>query len=283
MKEINVKGSSILWYMVTAFVLILGLIGFFSSRFIVNPGQRAFTVTFGKPNLTIYSEGFYFKKPFIDEVVYMDIKVQKIQGAANAASKDLQVVSTDIAVNYNVLGSDVIKIYKNIGKIEAVNEKIIVPGIQESVKSTTAKYTAEELITKRNEIGVSLKKTLEEKLSKHGIVLGEVNIINFSFSKEFDQAIENKVKLEQEALTEKNRLDKVKYEAEQKREAAKGEADARITQAKAEAEAIRIQTEAIVQQGGKDYVELKKIEKWNGQLPTVTTGEGGGILLNLNK
>lgn len=283
MKQVNVKWSSVLRYLVTIFVVIVAIIWFLSSRFIVNPWQRAFTVTFGKPNVTIYSEWFYFKKPFIDEVVYMDIKVQKIQWAANAASKDLQVVSTDIAVNYNVLWSDVIKIYKNIWKIEAVNEKIIVPWIQESVKSTTAKYTAEELITKRNEIWISLKKTLEEKLTKHWIVLWEVNIINFSFSKEFDQAIENKVKLEQEALTEKNRLDKVKYEAEQKREAAKWEADARITQAKAEAEAIRIQTEAIVQQWWKDYVELKKIEKWNWQLPSVTTGEGWWILLNLTK
>ena len=113
------------------FASIFVVVWFLSSRFIVNPWQRAFTVTFGKPNPTIYSEWFYFKKPFIDEVVYMDIKVQKIQWAANAASKDLQVVSTDIAVNYNVLWTDVIKIYKNIGNLEAVNEKIIVPWIQE--------------------------------------------------------------------------------------------------------------------------------------------------------
>ena len=61
------------------------------------------------------------------------------------------------------------------------------------------------------------------------------------------------------------------------------EANSRIAQARGEAEAIRIQASAIQNQGGAEYVELKKIEKWDGKLPTVVTGESSPILLNMDQ
>jgi uncharacterized membrane protein YqiK len=74
-------------------------------------------------------------------------------------------------------------------------------------------------------------------------------------------------------LTEKNKLERIKFEAQQK-----------IEQSKAEAETIKIQANAIREQGGAEYIQLKWIEKWNGQLPTTNLGAGGnGLILNLNK
>ena len=80
-----------------------------------------------------------------------------------------------------------------------------------------------------------------------------------------------KVTAEQNALAAKNKLEQVRFEAEQ-----------RISQAKGEAEAIRIQAQAITQQGGKDYVQLKAIEKWSGKLPDVMIPGATIPFLNLD-
>ena len=142
-------------------------------------------------------------------------------------------------------------------------ERIIDPALQEAVKSATALYTAEELITKRPEVKDTIKTLLVERLSQEYILVDEFSIVNFDFSPSFNQAIEAKVTAEQNALASKNKLEQVKYEAEQ-----------RIATAKGEAEAIRIQADAIQSQGGAEYVNLKAIEKWNGVLPSYMMGNG---------
>ena len=88
------------------------------------------------------------------------------------------------------------------------------------------------------------------------VILQLFNIVNFDFSKSFNDAIEAKVTAEQNALAEKNKLEKVKYESEQK-----------VVAAEAQAKAIEIQAKAIQTQWGAEYVKLKWIEKWNGKLP----------------
>ena len=124
--------------------------------------------------------------------------------------------------------------YQTVGANEVIEFKIIAPTIQESVKSTTAKFTAEELITERSAVAVDIKANLTNKLGKLGISVSDINIVEFRFSPEFDAAIESKVRAEQDALAQKNLLEKVKYEAQQT-----------IESAKAQAESIKIQAEAV--------------------------------------
>jgi regulator of protease activity HflC (stomatin/prohibitin superfamily) len=220
----------------------------------------------------VYTEWLNFKIPFMDTVVIMDVKTQKIQDTANSASKDLQNVETTIAVNGAIDPMKATYIYRTVGNLEEIASRIVTPAIQESVKSVTAKYTAEELITKRQAVSTEIKQWLIDKLTKYGLAVSDVNIVNFSFSDDFDQAIERKVKAEQDALAEKNKLESVKFQAQQK-----------IEQAKAEAETIRIQAEAIKSQGGQEYVNLKWIEKWDGKLPQTNLGANQGMIYNLNK
>jgi regulator of protease activity HflC (stomatin/prohibitin superfamily) len=122
-----------------------------------------------------------------------------------------------------------------------------------------AKYSAEDLLKKREFVKSDIENNLKASLAQYDIELEGVAITNFSFSTAFDEAIEAKQIAEQNALKAKNDLDRIKIEAEQK-----------VTVAKAEAEAIKIQTEAIQANGGESYVRLKAIEKWNGILPTYT-------------
>jgi len=215
------------------------------------------------------SEWVHWKNIITNSIVKVDIKTNKLEINSSSASKDLQIVESVIALNYSVDSSKVMKLYRDIGP--DYSSRIIEPSIQESIKSATAKFTAEELITKREEIKQIITSNIKQKLSINWLVVSDVNIVNFEFSKSFNDSIENKVKAEQDALAQKNKLEQVKYEAQQT-----------IEQAKAQAESIRIQAEAIASQWWENYVKTKWIEKWNWILPTTSLWEGSNILYNLN-
>lgn len=242
----------------------IGLIVILSSFGTVNAGYRGVLLT-NNAVTGEKGEGLYFKIPFIQSVVELDARETKEEVDASAASKDLQTVNTKVAVNYRLKQDRVLDLYQNVG-IE-YKEKLIAPAIQESVKAATARYTAEELITKRDEVRDVIFTQLKEKLATSPIEVKSFSIINFAFSQSFDAAIEAKVTAEQEALTSKNQLETAKYDA-----------DKRIAEARGEAEAIRIQAQAITSQGGEDYVKLKAIEKWNGQYPTTVLGSATPII-----
>lgn len=259
------------------FKLIVGIVGFFilvALVLIINPfvsvqSQQVGIVTrFGAIQGTI-GEGLHIINPFITDVVKMDITTQQLAVPASAASKDLQSVSTEVSVNYNLDGAKVVDIYRELKN--EYESRIIGPSIQEAVKSATAKYTAEELVTKREEVKGTIYQDLKTRLATRDIIVTEVLITNFDFSPAFNEAVEAKVKAEQDALASKNKLEQTKYEAEQK-----------IVSATADAEAIRIQAEAVNSQGGADYVQLQAIQKWNGQLPNQFVPGSAVPFLNLN-
>lgn len=247
---------------------IIILIIIFKSFYIISAGERGVLLTFGKPDLSAKIEGLHFKIPIVQKVYIMDVKTQKYEADLTAASADLQDVNTKIAINYRITPERVPEIYREIG-LDYAN-KIIYPFEQEINKAVTARYTAVELVTKRDQVRQEMKSSLTEKLQPRGIIVEEVSIVNFEFSPAFTQAIEAKVTAEQNALAAKNKLEQVKYEAQQ-----------RIEQAQGEAEAIKIQASAIQVQGGKDYVQLQAIAKWDGRLPTYT-GSGPIPFININ-
>lgn len=240
-------------------LLVIILILIFGSFYTISAGERGVLLTFGKPSPVVISEGLHFKIPIAQKVIKMEVRSIKYEADASAASKDLQIVSAKIATNYHLIPESVPEIYSTLGLSYA--ERIIQPMEQEIVKATTAKFTAEELITKREEVRQEIKNLFTERLRQRGIVVEEISITNFDFSGSFNAAIESKVTAEQLKLKADRDLERIRVEAEQ-----------RITQAKAEAEAIKIQAQAITSQGGKDYVQLQAINKWNGQLPGVTGG-----------
>ncbi len=236
---------------------------------IINAGQRGVVLQFGKVVRTM-DEGLNFRTPFVESVVTMDVKTQKHEAKANSASKDLQTINATVAVNYSLNPSLVGDIYKTIGKnYEAT---VIDPAIQESIKAATAQYTAEQLITLRADVRDIMEKHIVERLSKRGIVIEAVNIVNFDFTDSFDKAIEAKVVAEQDALAAVNKLKQVKTEAEQQ-----------IAKAEAQAETIKIQAAAINSQGGADYVALQAIAKWNGVLPVQMIPGSTVPFINLTK
>jgi len=264
-RELDIKGLFIFLKLVLGgFIAIVLIVFVWNSFGIVKAGQIGVRTTFGKV-VGLVDPGFVLRIPFVQKVVLVDLQTQKEQVNASSASNDLQTVETVIALNYNLSSDTVIDLFTKLGSDYKV--RIIDPAVQESVKAVTAQYTAEQLITKREEVTDKIRISLKDKLAVNYINVTSVSIINFDFSKTFNDAIEAKVTAEQNALTAKNTLEQKKFEAEQ-----------RIVTARAEAEAIKIQASAINSQGGADYVQLKAVEKWNGILPVYNMGQSMPII-----
>lgn len=250
--------------------IILGMFGLvlvFSMAGTISTGEVGIRTTLSKVTTT-QGPGLYFKLPFFQGMNVINTQTQKEQINANAASNDLQTVSTSVAINYSIDPESAIDLFSRVGT--EYKSKIIDPAIQEVVKAVTAQYTAEQLITKRAEVTDKIKVGLAERLASNHINVEQVSITNFDFSASFNEAIEKKVTAEQNALAAKNKLEQVKYEKEQM-----------ITKAQGEAESIRIQAQAINSQGGADYVQLQAIAKWNGVLPAQMIPNGTLPILNL--
>lgn len=234
-------------------VILLNIFSFFT---VVNPGERGILLQLGTVQ-AVYGPGLHFQMPIVNSVVIMDVQTQKSQDTVDAASKDLQGIEATVALNYHADPGAVDKIYQEIGLDYA--SRVIDPAIQESVKEVTAQYTAEELITKRADVKTNIFKSLEARLKGYNVLVDDVSIVNFNFSEEFNASIEAKQTAVQNALKAENDLKRIQIEAQQK-----------IETAKADAESIRIQGEALKQNAG--LVQLKMVEKWNGQLPYYTGG-----------
>ena len=259
---------------------------FITSGFvIVDSGKVGVVRTFGAVQPNALEEGFHLKKPFMDKVEQIDIRLQKANAKAASASKDLQTVRTQVTLQYSLTGEVAPITYQKIGKNDAVSATLIEPAIQESVKAITAKYTAEQLVTKRAEVKVEIQDainkfidvTLKEKgLPINAIRIANVAITDFDFSEEFNRAIELKVKAEQEALQARNEKIRRVTQAEASNEERKLAADAEAYQIEKAsiARAQAIEREAKALKNNPELIQLRLAEQWDGQLPKFSGGEG---------
>lgn len=248
---------------------LLPLIAALIESFTVVPaGHIGVQQTLGSVSMQTLGEGVHFVNP-ISSVRDVDVRVVKAQlKGANAGTKDLQVVHTDMVVNYRIDGTKAAHIYKEFGL--DLEDKILMPAINESFKAVTAHYNSEELITQRDKVSNAIQEELQAKVLPYGLSISTISMVNFGFSAEYQNAIEQKVISTQATLKAEQDLKRIQVEAEQA-----------IAKAKGEAEAIRIQSQAIQSQGGAAYVQLKAVEKWDGKLPHYN---GGAMpILNLGK
>jgi len=256
----NEKGQA--GFVIGAFFALACVVLLFFTAYTISAGERGVLLTFGKPSLDAVGEGLHFKFPIAQTIKKINVKTLKIETDADAASKDLQNVQTTIALNFHLSPEQVPKLYQEVGL--GYVDIIVNPAIQESVKAVQAKFTAEELVSKRSEVRIEIQKVLTERLSKYYIIVDDFNIVNFQFSEEFDKAIEEKVTAEQRKLKAERDLERIIIEKEQT-----------IAQAQAEAESLRLQKQEIT----PDLVRLRQIEVqreaikvWDGHLPQVTGG-----------
>ncbi len=237
-------------------IFVLLIVGF-NSFSIISPGHTGVIVTLGKVSDKVLEEGIHFKIPFIQNVEQIDNRVLKTEVESNAASKDLQTISSKVSINYRVNKASSAQIYKNVGA--DFTNVIVNPAIQECVKSIAAKYTAEQLITNRAVVSSEMEDAISQKINPYGLSIEVFNIVNFDFSEEFNKAIEAKQTAQQEALKAEQDLARIKVEAEQT-----------VEKAKAEAEAYKLKNEQLTE----NVMIMEFIEKWDGELPKVASDAG---------
>ena len=246
---------------------------------IVPAGNTGVVLTLGEVSSTPLSEGFHLKAPFIQQVEDMSNKIQVFNATATAVSRDLQTVNSEIAVNYRLVSDKSPDMYKNVGL--EYSTILVSPVVQECMKSATAKYNAEQLITERESVSTEVKTALDEKLNIYGIYIEKFNIVNFDFTEEFNNAIEAKQVAEQNLLKTKTEQEQAKVvaktEAEKKVIAANAEAEAILAQAQAQADANKLLEESL----SSKVIAYEQIQKWDGVMPKVT-GKDGGLLIDVN-
>lgn len=128
------------WVAAGAAVLLVAIVGF-NCFTVVEAGHTGVVVTLGRVNEGVLQEGIHGKAPFVQDVIKIDNRIQKLEVNTEAFSKDLQSVKTVLAINYRVDTSKSYSIYKNIGA--DYENVLVVPAVNEVLKAITARYTAE--------------------------------------------------------------------------------------------------------------------------------------------
>ena len=271
-EQTSLKGKMI----IGGVVVCVGLVGFslFKPWITVPAGYRGVEMHFGAVQNEVLDEGIHWRLPIRDSFEMIEVREQKVEANCSAASSDLQIVNSKIALVYKIDPKTANQLYKEVGT--SYDSKIVAPTIQECVKAITAKYSAEDLIKQREAVSQEMRIILQNKLNSYKMTITMFNVSDFNFSESFNNAIEAKQTAQQEALKAENELQKVQAEAKQK-----------VEQARAEAESLRVQKEQIT----PEMLKLREIEamnravdKWDGKLPeTIMGGNGAVPFMQMNK
>ncbi len=250
-------------------LLVLQIIGFALFDIVkVDEREVAVITRFGQVTDT-KGPGWYFKTPWIDShAATYDSGIQSTTAEATSATKDQQTVKIKVNVQYKLDATKAKELYQMIKNQAYLNDSVIPPFIQEAVKSSSAKYTATELLDKRDIVKTNIEDALQSRLKEYYSTVIAVNLENIDWSEQFDKAIEAKVIAEQDALRKKQELEQTKIQSE-----------IDITKAKADAQATIIRGEAIRQ--NPETLEKAKIDKWDGKLPQVQGSND--VIIDLKK
>lgn len=211
--------------------------------------------------------GPHFSVPFVQSIKSVNVQEQAYEFSAAAYTKDTQTVeSISGKLNYQYDRSQLSHIIRTIG-IKNVESKIIVPQVNSILKNAIGGFKAEDLVQGRSVLQEQVESELRTSLATSGIVVTAFNIENIDFEDSFEEVIRAKVAAEQEALRMRNETVAKEEQAKQTVIAAQAAADSQRLEAEAEAYAIELIQKQLA--ASPKYIELKKVEKWNGQWPQI--------------
>ena len=264
--------------LIAIFLLIVGTI------VIVPTGNIAVMTRFSRVTGQVFPNGLGWKN-IVDSPQIMSIQTQLYtDDGVTAASRDLQDVTIALAINYKLNPQAAPNLYQTVGRDYI--SVIAHPAILETIKETTSKYDAGDLILKRSDVKSEIASILTGRLAERGIIIESVNLKNIGYSEQFTAAIEAKVSAQQAVFEAQNKLERIKVEAQQAEAEAVGKANAVIAAAKGQAESIRIVTEAQVKSNTDieqtltpevlQYILLDRLAK---NVQTIIVPQGQGFVL----
>lgn len=243
--------------LVEAVVVLFIAFGLASAFGEIPAGYRGVVTQFSATTGEVKQPGLYIVIPFVQSVHPMSVQIQAYSVEADAASHDLQNVSTKLTLNYAIdpETSHIVNLYNSLG--DSYEENIIAPAVQEVSKAAISKYSAEELITQRARAKDTLDALLTSRLARYDIHVSTTSLTDFHFSDEFTKAIEAKVVAFQNYLQSQNTLKQKQVEAQQA-----------IATARGEAEANRLKRLTLTPL----FVQYIAATRWDGKLPSVMGG-----------
>lgn len=267
-------------------VLILGIIMLSTCTVTVATGNTAIVTTFGKVEDYTLEAGFHIKSPF-QQIILMDNREQKTTFSTQAFSSDIQQVDITGSINYAINKSTAMTLFKEVGT--NYFDKLINPRMMENTKAVFSKYTAENLVSAREQLSVQIRDNLSKEMERYGITIISVSIENVDFTDAFTDAVEAKqvaaqkklqaeIEQEQKTMETEQQAQRQKIEADAEAQvrkiAADAEAYAITTKAKAEAEA----NEKIAKSLTQELIHFTQVNQWNGELPLYVSGESTAAL-----
>lgn len=266
-KKGNNVGKKIAMFIGLGAAAVLALVLLFASMTTVGDGYTGCLYRFGELQSTDIGKGLKFHAPFIESVTKVDIKEQMIEGTANAYTSDGQVIEgINYSVNYTYDKAMLDQLIRNVG-IDNVPTRLLYPQVDSLMKNIIGKFKAEVLIQNRSECQENIETALRDYMAEYGVYINSFSLRNLDFEDSFEEAVRLKVEMEQKAQTAQNETVLKQEEANQRVIAAEAEADAAKLAADAEAYAIEVIQEQLA--SSPNYVELQKVQKWNGEFPQI--------------
>lgn len=264
---------------------VLGVLALVALIFIiiVNPftvigaGERGVVLSFGAFKGKVMEPGLNLRKPFVEDVEKYNVQTQSLtQEGALAYTKDGQVVSMQSTLNYNIIPEHVGLLHKDIGR--SYEQKIILPVMEEVVKSSVAKYAAIEIPANREVIASTIEAELRARLEPRFVYVSDYIFRNEDFDDSYEAAIVAKQVAEQIAKEQEN----ITKQEEEKKKQQILKAEALAEKTRLEAQALQFQGDAVIEKI-KAEAALEAARKWDGRLPTHFVPGSSLPLLNLQQ
>nr|DAS64183.1 MAG TPA: High frequency of lysogenization C protein [Caudoviricetes sp.] len=236
---------------------------------------------------TTLDAGFHLKAPW-QNVVTIDNRVQKDSRTTSAFSSDIQQVDITYSVNFSIDKATAMDLYRTVG----VNyyQTIILPRLEENVKSVFSHYTADALVSKRSELSSAIEQRIRDDMNSRGINIVSVNIENIDFTDAYTDAVEAKQVAAQKKLQAETEQAQQTMEAKAKAERDKISAQTEADIIKIQADSKRYATEQEAE-GNKRLadslttvlVQYYQAMQWDGALPKTILSESSVPILDVSQ
>jgi len=210
-------------------------------------------------------EGFHIIAPWNKVFVY-EVRQQELSEKMQVLSSNGLEIKLDASAWYQPIYSDVAKLHQEKG--EDYLQRVIQPAIRSAARSVVGRYTPEQLYSsKRDAIQQEIFEETKKIVEDQYIQLNEVLVRDVTLPPTIKDAIERKLKQEQESLEYEFRLVTAAKEAEKQIIEAQGKADAnRILSASL--------TDKILQDKGIEAT-IKLSESTNSKVIVIGSGDSG--------
>jgi regulator of protease activity HflC (stomatin/prohibitin superfamily) len=227
--------------------------------------------------------GWVFYNPINTKIVEFPIYIQhKEYGDENSFvvnSKDGSEFRVSPIINYAIQREKVPSIFiKYRRNLEQIEDGFLKTTIYDAFRMTANSYTAEDLISNRQDFELKVRNVLDTNLTSKGFIISQMTS-NLVYPKTFKDAIEAKNNAVQQSLTAENQVKTAEAKAKIQVAIAEGNAQSMLTTAKAQAESYRLKQSAITPM----LLQQMWIEKWDGKLPSTQLGSGTNTMYGINK